>query len=180
MIIIFFSTKLWNKSPICNLERITSSFTRSVKFHADPFTHCKWKSWRQHPTKQKLYGYLPPVTKTIKIRRTRHAVHCWRSRDELVSDVLLWIPSHGRAKTGCPPRIYIQQLFADTGCSPEDLPKAMDDREEWWERGSEISVLISRHDDDDDDDEISYKQITDRRFTIQLPSLESTSLEKTT
>ena len=24
------------------------------------------KSWRQHPTKQQLYGHLHPVTKTIK------------------------------------------------------------------------------------------------------------------
>ena len=30
----------------------------------------------------------PPITKTIQVRRTRHAGHCWRSRDELISDVL--------------------------------------------------------------------------------------------
>ena len=30
------------------------------------------KSWRQHPSKQQLYGHLPPVTKTIKVRQTRH------------------------------------------------------------------------------------------------------------
>ena len=47
------------------------------------------KSWRQHPTKHQLYSHLPPITKTIQIRRTRHAGHCWRSRDELISDVLL-------------------------------------------------------------------------------------------
>ena len=47
------------------------------------------KSWRQHPTKQQLYGHLPPIIKTIQVRRTRHAGHCWRSRDELKSDVLL-------------------------------------------------------------------------------------------
>ena len=58
------------------------------------------KSWRQHPTKQQLYGHLPPITKAIKVRRTRHARHCWRSRDELISDVLQWTPSHGRAKAG--------------------------------------------------------------------------------
>ena len=58
------------------------------------------RSWRQHPTKQQLYGHLPPITKTIQIRRTRYAGHCWRSRDKLISDVLLWTPSHGRAKTG--------------------------------------------------------------------------------
>ena len=47
------------------------------------------KSWKQHPTKQQLYGHVPPITKTIKIRRTRHAGHCWRSRDGLISDILL-------------------------------------------------------------------------------------------
>ena len=50
------------------------------------------KSWRQHPTRHQLYGHLPPITKTIQVRRTRHAGHCWRSRDELIRDVLLWIP----------------------------------------------------------------------------------------
>ena len=50
------------------------------------------KSWRQHPTKQQLYGHLQPMKKTIKVRRTRHAGHCWRCRDELISDVLLWSP----------------------------------------------------------------------------------------
>ena len=92
------------------------------------------KSWKQHPTKQQLYGHQPPVTNTIKIRLTRHAGHYWRSRDEFVSDVLLWNPSLGQAKVGRPARTYIQQLCADTGCSPEDLPKAMVDREGWRKR----------------------------------------------
>ena len=92
------------------------------------------KPWRQHPTKQQLYGHLTPATKTIKIRRTRRAGHCWRSRDDLVRDVLQWTPSQGRAKAERPARTYIQQLCADAGCSPEDLPKAMDDKEEWRER----------------------------------------------
>ena len=92
------------------------------------------KSWKQLPTKEQLYGYLPPVTKTIKIRRTRHAGHCCRSRDELVSRVLLWTPSQGRANAKHPTRTHIQQLCADTGCSPEDLPKEMDGRERWRER----------------------------------------------
>ena len=96
------------------------------------------KSWRQHPTRHQLYGHLPPITKTIQVRRTRHAGHCWRSRDELIRDVLLWIPTHGRAKTGRPARTYIQQLCEDTGCCPEDLPRAMNDREEWRKRVRDI------------------------------------------
>ena len=96
------------------------------------------KSWQQHPTRHQLYGHLPPITKTIQVRRTRHAGHCWRSRDELIRDVLLWIPTHGRAKARRPARTYIQQLCEDTGCCPEDLPRAMNDREEWRERVRDI------------------------------------------
>ena len=86
------------------------------------------KSWRQHPTRRQLYGPLPPITKTIQVRRARHAGHCWRSKDELVSDVLLWTPTYGQAKAA-----YIQQLCEDTGRNPEDLPEAMNDREKWRE-----------------------------------------------
>ena len=96
------------------------------------------KSWRQHPTRHQLYGHLPPITKTIQVRPTRHAGHCWRSRDELISDVLLWIPTYDRAKAGWPVRTYIQQLCEDTGCSPEDLPEAMNDRKKWRERVRDI------------------------------------------
>ena len=53
-------------------------------------------------------------------------------------DILLWTPSHGRAKAGRPAGTYIQQLCADTGCSLEDLPEAMDDRDGWQERVMEI------------------------------------------
>ena len=96
------------------------------------------KSWRQQSPKQQLYGYLQPITKTIQIRWTRHADHWWRSRDEVISDVLLWTPSHGRAKAGRPAWTYIQELCADTRCSLEDLLEEMDDKEGWQERVRDI------------------------------------------
>ena len=34
------------------------------------------KSLRQHLTRHQPYGHLPPLTKTIQARRTRHAGHC--------------------------------------------------------------------------------------------------------
>ena len=91
------------------------------------------KSWRQHPTRRQLYGHLPPITKTIQVRR---AGHCWKSKDKLVSDVLLWIPTYGQAKAGRPARTYI--LCEDTGCNPEDLPEVMNDREKWREMVKDI------------------------------------------
>ena len=96
------------------------------------------KSWRQHPARHQLYGHLPPTRKTIEVIRTRHAGHGWRSRDELISGVLLWTPTYGREKAGRPARTYIQQLCEDTGCNPEDPPEAMNGREKWRKRVRDI------------------------------------------
>ena len=106
------------------------------------YTRMLWailnKSWQQHPTRHQLYNHLPPITKTIQVRWTRHAGHSWRSRDELLSDVHLWTPTYGRVKAGWPARTYIQQLCEDTVCGPEDLPEAMNDSEKWQERVRDI------------------------------------------
>ena len=52
-----------------------------------------WKSDLTDKIKQQLYDHQPPITKTIQVRRTRHSGHYWRSKDELISDIVLW-PFH--------------------------------------------------------------------------------------
>ena len=52
-----------------------------------------------------------------------------------------------------------QQLYMDTGCSLDDQPEVMDDRDKWQERGK--SVLAAQHNDDDN--------ITNH--TVYLPQL---------
>ena len=47
-------------------------------------------------------------------------------------------PSHGQTMAGRPAKIFIQQLCADRGCSLEDFPGALDDRDWWRERVREI------------------------------------------
>ena len=124
--------------------RITWNLTKRMEKRLD--TRMLWailnKSWRQHPTKQHLCSHSPPITKTIQVRRTRHAGHCWRIKEELISDVLQSTPSHGRSKAGRPSRPFIQQIY---------VLKAR--RMQWTienggEKGSGISVLMARHDDD--------------------------------
>ena len=56
----------------------------------------------------------------------------------------------------------IQQLCEDTGCCPEDLPRAMNDREEWRER-SGISMLPARYDDDDEFKQLKNNNLTDKK-----------------
>ena len=108
------------------------------------------KSWRQHPTRHQLYGHLPPLTKTIQVRRTRHAGHCWRSRDKLISDVLLWTPYMAEQKQDDQIRTYssyvrIQDVALKTCWRRWTIRRS-------GEKGSGISLLAARLDDDDDDD----------------------------
>ena len=61
-----------------------------------------------------------------------HIHEFYSKRDQRVY-VLPWTPTYGRAKAERPARTYIPQLCEDTGCRPEDLPEAMNDREKWRE-----------------------------------------------
>ena len=106
------------------------------------------KSWKQHPTKQQLYGLLLPISKTIQIRRTKH----WRSKNTHINNVPQWTPSHGWAGVGRPARTYLQQFCANTGCGLEDQPNRMDDIDDWRERERESGepVLVEWHKDEID------------------------------
>ena len=100
------------------------------------------KSWQQHPTRHQLYGHLPPITKIIKVRQTRHAGHCWRSRDELISDVL-WTPHMAGQKQD-------NQLEHTFNSYVRIWDVALKTCQRRWtigrsgERGSGISVLAAR------------------------------------
>ena len=93
VLIVVYGCTTWTLTK--RLEKLDGNYTRMLRVILN-------KSWRQHPTRHQLYSHLPPFTKTIQVRWTRHAGHCWRSRDELISDVLLWTPTYGQAKAGQP------------------------------------------------------------------------------
>ena len=126
-------------------KKLDGNYTRMLRAKLN-------RSRRQHPTKQQLYVHLLPITKTIQITPTRHSGHSWRSRDEFIGDVLLSTHSHSRVKPGWPAGTYIQLLCEDTRCSPEDLPKVMNDREGiarkgqgypcWWHDKIKMMIYI--------------------------------------
>ena len=123
-------------------KKLDSNYTRLLQAILN-------KSWNQHPTKQLLYGNLSLITETIQVRQTRHAEHCWRSRDELISNLLLWTPAHGRAKAGRAVGTYIQCYV------PIQDVALKTNRKRWTiekggRRGSGKSAPVARHDDDDD------------------------------
>ena len=95
----------------------------------DIFISCSWPGF--------FCFFLVPWI-LVDIRLVNIYIYIYIYKDELISDVLLWTPTHGCARVGRPARTYIQQLCEDTGCNPEDLPEAMNDREKWRETVRDI------------------------------------------
>ena len=139
--ILMYGCTTWTLTK--RLEKLDGNYTRMLRAILN-------KSWWQHPIWHQLYGHLTPITKTIQVRRTRHACQSWRSRDELISYVLLWTPTYGRAKLD-------NHLEHTISSYVRIWDVALKTYQRRWtigrsgERGSGISVPVAQHDDDDDD-----------------------------
>ena len=136
MLILLYGYTTWTRTK-CMEKKLDGNYTRMLQAVLN-------KSWKQHPTKQQLYGHLPPIAKTIQIRRTRHVRHCWRSKDKLISDVLLSTLHMNKQKLD-------DQLEPIYNSSVPIQDIALKTYREWWtiEMGGERGSV--RHDDDDDD-----------------------------
>ena len=86
--ILLYGCTIWTLTKRLE-KKLDGNYTRMLRAILN-------KSWRQQPIRHQLYGHLPPITKIIQVRRTRHAEHCWRSKDDLISDVFLWNPAYGQ------------------------------------------------------------------------------------
>ena len=65
--ILLYGCTTWTQTKRLE-KKLDGNYTRMLRAISN-------KSWRQHFTKYQLYGLLPPITKTIKVRRTRHVGH---------------------------------------------------------------------------------------------------------
>ena len=124
--VLLYGSTTWTLTKTLT-KKIDGAYTRMLRAALD--IH-----WSNHPTKQQLYVILPPVSSTIRQSKLKFAGHCWRAKSELASQTILWRPSHGKANVGRPSITFIDQLCSYTGCTPEELPAAMDDRLEWKRR----------------------------------------------
>ena len=123
--VLLYGSSAWTLTA--SLEKsIDGSYTRMLRAALNI-------PWQQHPTKRRLYGNLSPISSTIREQRLRFAGHCWRSKTELVSDLLLWTPKHGKSNRGRPFKTFVKQLEDDSGYLQEDLTRLMADRNRWRE-----------------------------------------------
>ena len=86
-------------------------------------------SWREHRTKAELYGDIPPISTIVPHRRTRFAGHCFRAKDQIISNVIclrLPCPTRGRR-----PLNYIDCVARDVQHDIADMQTLMMDKDSW-------------------------------------------------
>ena len=91
------------------------------------------KSFKKHKKKNSSCR-ATYFSQNIQVRQTRNAGHCWRNKNELISNILLWTLTHRHTYAGWSTKTYIHQLHANTRCSLKDLPGGINDKDGWWER----------------------------------------------
>ena len=124
--VLFYGSSAWTLTKTLE-SKLNETYTRMLRAILN--IH-----WSKLPSKERLYGNLVQITSVIKERRTKFADHSYRSKDEVVSDLILWTPKHNKVKVGPPSKTYTNQLTEDADCQLKGLPRAMDGREYW--RGS--------------------------------------------
>ena len=91
-------------------------------------------TWQQGITSEVLYAGLPRTVTTIRERHLRFSGHCWGSKNEVVSDLVLWEPKQGKRSIGGQARTFVDLLEADIGVPRDCLLAVMDDRVGWRKR----------------------------------------------
>ena len=128
--ILLYGCTIWTLTKRIE-EKLDGNYTRMLRAILN-------RSWRQHPTKHQLYSpYFPSVSKLDEPDMQDTAGEAETNSKVIYSH---GPPIYGRAKAGRLTTTYILQLCEDTGCSPEELPEAMNDREKWRERARDIGA----------------------------------------
>ena len=83
--------------------------------------------------------------------------HCWRSKNKILRDIILWTLPHGSVSVVWPKGTYQQQLCMDVGSSLEDLTRTIGKRESgksmlaawldewWWQPWQSMGQTIKSH-----------------------------------
>ena len=92
-------------------------------------------SWRDHVSNKDLYGDLPSLSSTIRQRRLRFAGHCFRAKNQPVTNLLFWTPSTGKRGRGAGIKTFPKSLLEDTSSSSNgEIQGLMGDRHLWRQR----------------------------------------------
>ena len=74
-----------------SIRSVYGNYTKTLQTQID-------NSLKLDATKQQLYGHLPLISKMIRAQQSMKVGHCWRSKDELKSDVV-WLLHYSVGQT---------------------------------------------------------------------------------
>ena len=110
---------------IRNLDIDTKNQKQLDKTHTNLLRRVQNIHWNEHPTKERNYEKLQPISDTLRCRCLLSSRHCLRAEDEIISLLLLWkknIPIQSHRMT------FPEMLSRDTGIALADLSNAMLDQ----------------------------------------------------
>ena len=97
------STFKWTATAGIGIQTTKDWLSQLVNFKNAIWT---WRHFRRTMCKNDMFSTDPadwannnpsPISKINQVRRTRHGGHCWKSKDHLINNVLLWTPIYGRS-----------------------------------------------------------------------------------
>ena len=92
-------------------------------------------SWQSFVPNEELYGTLPRISDKVAWRRLGLAGHCFRHKELLAGELVLWEPTHGRKGRGRPSATFIDTLKRDLGTDDKlELEVCMTNQEDWRAR----------------------------------------------
>ena len=96
-------------------------------------------TWRQCVTNKVLYTGLPRISTTIREGCLWFSGHCWRSKNKVVGDLVLWEPKHGKRSIGGQASTLILLICwrltpgsPETACRQQWMTGLAGEREPWW------------------------------------------------
>ncbi|MCP4491873.1 MAG: reverse transcriptase family protein [Gammaproteobacteria bacterium] len=120
--VLLYGSETWTINKAFQ-DRIDGGYTRLLM-------RAQNISWKKHPTKQEIYGGLPPISTVIAQRRSRFAGHCMRAEDQIISEVLPLRLQQGHRR-GRRPLTFPDIVARDVKLLVEGMRVAMLDRAVW-------------------------------------------------
>ena len=121
--VLLYGCETWTLTKTL-LKQIDGTYTRILRMILN--VH-----WSQKVTNEIQYGAIEKISTKIRRRFLKFAGHCLCRDDEVVSDLVLWEPTHGTRRRGRPPESYIRNLERETGIPASEMRVAMMNRAVW-------------------------------------------------
>ena len=129
--ILLYGCETWTMNRELE-KRLNGTYTRMLM-------RARNLSWKLLPTSQRIYGTLPTISEVVRERRLRFAGHCYRAKDQAITNLVLWqLPTPHRK--GARPLSYTTTIIRDTGIRLEDLRNAMEDKDTWRSMVKHVSA----------------------------------------